>query len=174
MSYRVIEDSEYNYLDKNGQEGKCHLKIFYDGNNMLCVATEIDSNTGMSVTNAAENIATKVYQEYVWSRQKNVNKFDWVEHYPVRGTKFRPIKEEYCLVNFNWDNGKAYHPNWRKLGGKSEFDDFLSYVFSEKKTVSISEFRKRFFAGIAGGDTIKKVLEEHFDRTVKEMKNECY
>jgi hypothetical protein len=65
MTYRRTFDNDYEFLAPNGFISHCHLQIYRaEGRPMLVVASELPSNPGMSVTNAAETLATDVFRAF--------------------------------------------------------------------------------------------------------------
>ena len=78
----------------------------------------------MSVTNAAEQIATEVVKQYGLDPQRML----FVEHYP-EAQRPMPYGESYDLVTFTWKEGRATKPIWRHLQCE-EFNEILNAVNS--------------------------------------------
>jgi hypothetical protein len=83
---------------------RCRVRLYEHDGQQVVVATEIDGNPGMSVTNAAEDIATQLVTDY----GLDIERLVWIEHYcyPDEDHKFD-------LVRFTWEDGKASDPQWR-------------------------------------------------------------
>jgi hypothetical protein len=58
----------------------CGLRIMRDEQQTIVVLTELPENRRMSVTNAAEEIATEVRREFGLDPDQT----RWIEHYPER------------------------------------------------------------------------------------------
>lgn len=90
---------------------KCDLKIYRRGNGAVIIATERidDEDSGVSVTNGAEHIATAAMRAYDLDPTKIV----WVEHYPYRGESMTR-EETWDLVQFNYDGERNVFvkPRW--------------------------------------------------------------
>jgi len=84
----------------------------------LVICTEHPENTGMSVTNAAEALATKVVADYELEPGRTL----FVEHYlPIPVDPDYPQgpeadSESYAMVILDWSpNGVASNPRWSYL-----------------------------------------------------------
>src|SRR5258708_23620118 len=99
----------------------CHLKISKHNDQYIVIATELGTNEGMSITNAAEFLATKVAQEFDLDPSKTV----FIEHYSDESFENMKSKTEetYNQVTFTWENGEASDPQWRRLP-KTELTSF--------------------------------------------------
>ena len=101
-------------------ESCCGLEIIEKENGMVYVImTELGDNPGTSVTNAVENIATKVYNEYL--HHVSIENIFWIEHYnkasyrcPENG------KETFDHVTLKWsfDLKRFISPDWRPCSKK--------------------------------------------------------
>lgn len=80
---------------KRGTYGKVNIAIL----------TELPNNSGMSVTNACEYIATKLCQEHSLDPGHTI----FIDHYPKRQG------EDYSIVSFSWNDGEASDPDWIHL-----------------------------------------------------------
>lgn len=85
----------------------CHCYIKVHGNAVIC--TEAPENTGTSVTNMAEGIATQVCHQFGIPRGELI----WIEHYLHAGSD---IGETFDLVTFSEADGKLVHPQWKHAG----------------------------------------------------------
>lgn len=114
-----MEEHLLNFRATNGYPSQCNITIYRDS--QLVIASE--TGEGMSVTNAAEIIATEVVKQYGLDPARML----YIEHYPADQ---RPTYgESYDLVTFIWDKYGARNPDWRHLP-LAEFDDILSTVKS--------------------------------------------
>ena len=100
---------KYAYAGFHGCESVCNLEI----HGSLVIATEREDNEGTSITNMAEQLATKVCQSFDITPGKLV----WIEHYPEQPDIM--YDENYSLVQFNLQGGthfeKAFEfttPRW--------------------------------------------------------------
>lgn len=75
----------------------------------VLVVSEARDNEGMSVTNAADLIATLVAKQL----RLDPHRVLWVEHYPVLYKADQEIHEEtFDLVTFEWVEQQAGFPRW--------------------------------------------------------------
>lgn len=94
------------------EKARCRVRI-WDGEQTVVVYSEDAENPGMSVTNAAEVIATGVVADFNLDPQRT----RWIEHYPekyfeVYGQKHK-AQETFAEVLFYWNFRKrAYAPHW--------------------------------------------------------------
>jgi hypothetical protein len=94
----------------------CEVEIWEHDNKFLVILTEpCTESSGTSVTNACEDIATKLYnQPGVFPKETQIHDIIWIEHYPERG-----FPETYDLIEFNMtniDETKFAMPNWKHIG----------------------------------------------------------
>ena len=115
-----MEQHRLNFRAANGYPSSCDLTIYHDI--QLVVATE--TGEGMSVTNAAEIIATEVVRQYGFDPRRML----FVEHYP-EAQRPMPYGESYDLVTFTWDGARAGNPIWRHLPA-AEFNDIVQTINS--------------------------------------------
>jgi hypothetical protein len=114
----IEQIDHFQYQGLNGFDGWCILRIYSTLADLVVVATEPIGgrgeylNQGVSVTNAAEVIATRVRCElgFVFSR--------FIEHYPERGPNVRRrhwkdsmFDECFATVTFQWSTD-AYRHFW--------------------------------------------------------------
>jgi hypothetical protein len=92
---------------------RCRLRIYTQDGRHAVVLTEIAENQGMSITNAAEDLATEIRLVY----GLNPSTTAWIEHYTPDSYRERSGRAEtFDLVTFTWDNaGAARYPKWRRL-----------------------------------------------------------
>lgn len=113
-----MEQYRLHFRATNGYPSSCDLTIYRDI--QLVVASE--TGEGMSVTNAAEIIATECVQQYSLDPRRML----FVEHYP-EAQRPMPYGESYDLVTFTWDGKRARNPDWRHLT-VAEFNEILNAV----------------------------------------------
>jgi hypothetical protein len=99
-------------------EGVCGLKIFPQANGIfILVLTELDENTGASITNCYDNISTQVHQQFL--SDIPVDKIIWLEHYDDNSYYDKKNnKETFDQVNLTYDKKlKCFSsPEWKHLG----------------------------------------------------------
>jgi len=98
-------DTLFDYkVSSNRLVGRCRLQI----NGNLVIATELPDNPGQSITNAAEELATQVCQQFEISPLSLM----WIEHYIHEDSE---LEETYDLVLFTWDGDRFIDPRWHRL-----------------------------------------------------------
>ncbi len=122
---RLLEDRLLAFRGYHGCRSECRIRIFapgHPGGAHVVVATELDTNPGTSVTNAAERLAWDVWC-YL---EKPEGGLVWFEHYPDRcfvgqGAARRPmLREQFDLVTFGREGGgvgggRFRRPRWRRV-----------------------------------------------------------
>ncbi len=76
----------------------------------------------MSVTNAAEVIATEVVRRFSIDPARML----FVEHYP-ESQRPKPYGESFDLVTFTWDGTSAGNPDWKPIT-VTEFRQILEAI----------------------------------------------
>lgn len=109
----------YTYKPRNnGYPARCGIRVMWaPDSDLVVIATELPDNPGMSVTNAAEEIATTVWEEY-GRGQVEPDQFVWLEHYPERVNSSGLIPESCDFVTFRWDGQQFTNPHWRRIDGQ--------------------------------------------------------
>jgi hypothetical protein len=87
----------------------CRIRLYEHDGRQVVVASEVADNPGMSVTNAAEDLATQVVTYY----KLDIERLVWIEHYPADRKLEDPAT--FDLVRFTWTEETASHPEWRRL-----------------------------------------------------------
>ncbi len=100
----------YNYKGLGVHDSKC--EIFINGN--VVFASELVDSAGTSITNAAEDIATDICNEFGIKFKELV----WIEHYPERGM----YDETFDLVTFEVIGGRLYNPSWKRISKDKAYD----------------------------------------------------
>lgn len=118
------------YMHPTPRGGRCRIRIYQrDGELPVVVCTELDDNTGMSITNAAEMVASQVLDSHRHdfpAYHSSGKPFVWIEHYQTgsRGTRTDPAT--FDLVEFEHYEvrdelrGRVWHkeigsPSWKAL-----------------------------------------------------------
>jgi len=94
-------------------KAKCGIDIEKKKDHCVVMLTELDDNTGTSITNAYEQLATEIYNAKLKS-EYTPQQILWVEHYPDRGhSGGSPMFEEsFAEVTMRWDGHKFSTPQW--------------------------------------------------------------
>lgn len=102
----------YHYKGFWDCDSKCDLEIIRGDRETLVICTELEDNTGTSVTNFAEQLATLVCRE---DPSIDPTGLLWVERYPERsaGRWQKPFPESWSLVKFRRRSGRTFGgPDW--------------------------------------------------------------
>lgn len=104
----------YGYSLAEGRaDSVCDVFIMVEpGKTPVVIVTELEENTGTSVTNAIERIATGIYLQF-FARQFRWGDIRWIEHYKGRGGE----SESYTAVTFEgyWGNSGYHDPRWARI-----------------------------------------------------------
>jgi len=95
------------------KKGTCGLKII-KGKKATVIVTEIADNSGDSIANAFDSIATQIYHQFL--SNYSVNDITWVEHYNKGSYKWANNYSEILdQVFLSWNpNTKEFHTlEWR-------------------------------------------------------------
>jgi hypothetical protein len=86
----MIEEYIYAFTAPNGVPSKCRIRTYlaqdrFHSGDLVIICSQLadDEAAGMSITNAAEHIATGVMDRHQVQPMRMV----WIEHYPAHGTK---------------------------------------------------------------------------------------
>ena len=111
----MFQPTEYEFKGFWGCRSRCGLEVIRHQSFVLVIATELEANSGASVTNMSESLAFAVCQDWGIPARSLV----WVEHYPKRGREFEPYvpEESWDLVQFYLDQaeGRFSTPRWFRL-----------------------------------------------------------
>ena len=111
----MFQPTEYEFKGFGGCRSRCGLEVIRHQSFVLVIATELEANSGTSVTNMSESLAFAVCQDWGIPARSLV----WVEHYPKRGREFEPYvpEESWDLVQFYLDlrEGRFSTPRWFRL-----------------------------------------------------------
>lgn len=114
LSTESIVNTTYQWTGSNGTQAHCGLRIFPRTGKHVVILTEMDSNTGISVTNDCEHLATLVLRDY----ELHPNFTIWIEHYSPHSYSQNPGADEsetYDLIQFNWNGQHFSAPRWCRL-----------------------------------------------------------
>lgn len=107
-----MSDQSFMSSSQVSEKGLCQLRILQDGERTTVIATEIAMNTGKSVTNAAEAIATQAARTF----RLDPTKTRFIEHYSKESFEGRNGTEVWDEVVFQWsETEEAHTPRWRRL-----------------------------------------------------------
>ncbi len=110
----------------------CHLRILQNRTTTIVIATELATNPGMSITNAAEVLASKIVKQFHLD-PKNTR---FIEHYGQESYDYEKGRERadtYDVITFTWKDTTALQPVWRPADAK-EMQKLLKQ--SKRKTVN--------------------------------------
>lgn len=92
---------------------QCRVRIYerVDGG-FTVLATELADNRGMSITNAAEALASQLLALF----QLDPATTRWIEHYTADSYREGAHKPSFDEVTFTWPaNRQAHSPQWQQL-----------------------------------------------------------
>src|SRR5687767_2077264 len=101
-------------LTYNHDRARCRVRIYSERDGpRTAILTELPENTGMSITNASEEIATMLAARW----QLDPKTTAWVEHYPPEAWREEERRDEtFDEIHYTWDSNKtADTPRWRRL-----------------------------------------------------------
>ncbi|BBD70013.1 hypothetical protein NIES4072_72540 [Nostoc commune NIES-4072] len=102
-------------------ESICHLRIYqaYSMPSIILCSDLDEQNTGTSITNSAEGLATLIWRRYqntmLSARRCLGDNFLFIEHYPRNKISKNEEPEDFSLVQFNWDGQRFSQPRWSPL-----------------------------------------------------------
>ena len=104
----MTEAFEYFYQAIGRAPAKCGLKVVQHPDFALVIATELEDNLGISITNCAEQLATRVCRDYDIPAGSLV----WVEHYfwPREGPTW-----DLVVFTIDLPNACFVRPEWSRL-----------------------------------------------------------
>lgn len=114
MTHQRID--RFSYRGYHGSQAHCHIDIYraekgVEIHGLLVVMTEAEDNTGTSITNAAETIATSIARGFPRSHAR----ITWMEHSLAQP---RVQAEHDALVTFEWYEGIAVHGRFLPISGE--------------------------------------------------------
>ena len=110
LTMPLIDTTFIYHVQANSYEAFCRLRIYRHNDQTVVIVTEPATNTGMSVTNAAGELAAQVCTHYNIDAAELI----WVEHYgPDYMAKCRPNSDEtFDRVHFTWQGERCSAPRW--------------------------------------------------------------
>lgn len=99
---------------------KCRLRLYDNEGSAIVIATELPDNPGMSITNAAELIATKAIGDFGLIPQHT----RFIEHWKEQRTAGMHLPERWAELLFSWDGVTAHGARWRPLS-KEEIEQLI-------------------------------------------------
>lgn len=111
----MIDEIFHYKVKANSYPAQCRVRI----NSNVAIATEIPDNMGMSITNAAKEVAMQVCQYYEIPMPELI----WIEHYPPKAE----INESFDLVKFQIEYNCFTEPTWKPIS-KWEVERLISYL----------------------------------------------
>ena len=92
--------------------GRCRVRIYKRNNGAhIVLLTELNSNSGESITSACERIAT----DLVAARGLNPKTTRWIQHDPPHNG----LPQVFDELQFTWSSDNtACDPQWQRLGGE--------------------------------------------------------
>jgi hypothetical protein len=127
MATTHYKHNNFSYRDALGRQGLCQIERFV-GENIVVVVTELEENTGPSITNAFEQIATQLVQSSSWL--KSEKDILWIEHY-----QHRDGEETWDQVKMDYDDMVYSNPKWEPISGpdaKALMETMLGCVEGDK------------------------------------------
>lgn len=114
---QLYTNSRFEYKGLSVHDSYCEVEVLEHNNKFLVILTEPpEDDSGTSVTNACENIATKLFNTLetfsIGTLEKDIV---WIEHYPQRGYHF-PLEETFDLITFKFNKGVFFSPQWKHIG----------------------------------------------------------
>jgi hypothetical protein len=107
----------------SSRPGRYGLRIYAHRGRKSVILTQLADNLGMSVTNVAEQLATKLVRVYQLDPRNTI----WVEHYPPADG----APETFDALLFAWRGRTAHDPVWRRKSRR-----WVTYWSGEKGTLA--------------------------------------
>lgn len=99
------------------EKAVCFLRVLQDKTKTIVIATELATNPGMSVTNAAEVLAGKIVKQF--DLEPKHTRF--IEHYgreSYHSEKNREREDTFDEITFTWNGTIALGPVWKPADAK--------------------------------------------------------
>ena len=109
---QLIADYHYTYTGYWTRDAVCRIQIFAASDAVpVVVATELDENTGTSITNVCEYLAAEVIARHFPERFEAEDPIIWLEHYPRT-----PAEHRQGLPAFSRAEFSSFTPRVEYLG----------------------------------------------------------
>ena len=104
-------DYFYRYPAENIQQmtGRCRVRVYERNNGShIVLLTELNSNSGESITSACDRIATALVE----TKKLRPTTTRWIQHEPP----YQGVPEVFDELRFDWkDDNIASDPKWQRL-----------------------------------------------------------
>ena len=142
---KLTLDECYEYVSYANCPSRCHLRVYQpeqeDSGIPVVIATQYRDNPGTSITNAAEDIASAV-----WNRLGCPPTMVWLENYEHAGLERNSLarmKSEFDRVEFDFVPGpdlKLANPRWKAVS-REEVETLVGQPVAsvQRPTALISE-----------------------------------
>ncbi len=105
-------DGPFTYVGPTGKEGRCYLQVYQEVASLpLVVAVELADNPGTSITNAAEQLGTRVWTELLPHAREG---FRLIEVYRRR-TSTGALDETFDDVTFTLAGQVLDNADWQHM-----------------------------------------------------------
>ncbi len=112
LAYRSY-DGIFSFNDARGREGTCYLQVLEPrGSLPLALACELASNEAASISNAASELATQIWQRLLPRAAEGIR---FVEAYIDRHHTDLAPAERFAEVMFQLDGNRLHSPQWQHI-----------------------------------------------------------
>ena len=109
---RIDTIHHYQHPTTHVDGAHCRLRIYDNDAGAVVILSELADNTGISVTNAAEELATEIARLHRLTPDTTT----WIEHYDRNSYRHADdMQETFDDITFTWRNGAAHAPQWTRL-----------------------------------------------------------
>lgn len=108
---RIDTIHHYQHPTTHRDGAHCRLRIYDNDAGAVVILSELADNTGISVTNTAEELATEIARLYHLTPATTT----WIEHYGPFSYSDGRRDETFDEITFTWHNGIASRPDWHRL-----------------------------------------------------------
>ncbi len=110
----LLTDETFQFTNPhNCAISQCRVRIYGHPEWAMVIWTEIAENQGLSVTDAAEYLASQIQDRFTLDPLETL----WIDHYSAFSYKDSDRKQEYSLVQLRWnpDERSYSNPEWSYL-----------------------------------------------------------
>jgi len=127
-----VVDTVFDFPLPSVPGSKCHIRIFREeGEQIIVIASHIPGSRGRSITNAIEEVATKVMRDYQEYFSLPDQEPIWVQHYPL-GSLHLETEDRVHLVTFDRSaTGILKSPCWTRVTEDHAEASFLHGLLNE-------------------------------------------
>lgn len=109
-------NSYFEYKGFGIHDSFCGVEIWEHKKKFLVILTQPTVDSGTSITNACEDIATKLYNTSgLFKRTTLSQDIIWVEHYPTRYLECS-FPETFDRIEMVYEDGRFKSPKWTHIG----------------------------------------------------------